>query len=524
MKRIFIVLLLGVNLFVVLALFSVTFNNANVSVIIEEPLYMDTYSYESGEGDYEPTFIVDIKTNIPGIDVFYENSEILKLNNVTEENVYVSSTIKSIRFYFQELDEAINFSSKYNWDENVQRIYIYQYYYPITEMAPGGGINIDDGGGSDCNSSTNTAGKIKVGIVDSGNISRLDNSDLCNVIVIEEFPSATQRNHITDIANIIIDEVGGIDDIAFVTTVDSSYENSDLLARLDYLDSKNVDVINLSIGTGTPANVGNYTSVAVTVDEFIYSTDIPIVAAAGNRQYTWDDNYVVSPSIGFNVISVGSTDEHGDWYQTSSYVESTTTTYVVASSNAPQKPNVVANAKHLVEDIYGTSYATPRVVGKIVKCIKSTYCSDYTDGNKAEFFMSWVQSNTLKSDPQYNPDSSGFDDKIGAGYIKLASLNNSIVVKTPFELESGFSLSIPLNSSITTDISMSYSIEDVNQVLREYKIDVYNDDSELVGTYYMINNSVCFELPIGSGNYTLILTSTSNDPHNGGNLVIVSTP
>jgi hypothetical protein len=333
----FIILLLGICLYVVLAFFSVSRNQMNdsVVVVVEDPLYMDTYSYEEGEVYYEPTFIVDIKTIITGVDVFSENTKVLYHNKVTEENGYVSSTINSVRFYFQDLDEAINFTEKYTWNLNIQMINIYQYYYPLTEMAPGGGIIIDDGGGSDCNSSTNTTGKIKVGIVDSGNIARLDNSDLCNVIVIEEFPSATQGNHITAIANIIIDEVGGIEDIAFVTTVDSSYENSDLLARLDYLDSKNVDVISLSIGTGTSANVGKYTSVAATVDEFVNSTDIPVVAAAGNRQITWEDNYVVSPSIGFNVISVGSTDEYGDWYPTSSYVESTTTTYVVATNNAP---------------------------------------------------------------------------------------------------------------------------------------------------------------------------------------------
>jgi len=392
--------------------------------------YSDT-EIEVDTYDYSETQILSIYFGYETIvdDYYSENLAMfqsLGLDNLFN-NYYISRYLPKVNIYIDNYMAIQNEIISISELPLVEKIYISEYgMYNIIDEYFDDSIVIEpvEGGGGEgsCNISTDNDDKIRVGIVDSGNINRLYNDFLCDVVLVEEFPDGDTRYHITTVADVIVQKFEDLNDLALYTTNASTGDLVDLLPRLEYLLDNDVHIINLSIGTAFRDDVGVYHSLSQDIDSLIYMYNVPIVAAAGQMsaslELEWGGiKYVVQPAIGFNVIAVGAVNSDNTLWSISSMVELLNIS----------KPNLVAS-KYSMGTSVGTSYASPRVVAAIANLL---YVNETT--YNVNYLMSILHNSADETIPDYFSGTRGFDDGRGAGILdenKLFSYNSSAITKT----------------------------------------------------------------------------------------------
>ncbi len=262
------------------------------NIHIEDTLVFFPYSdseIEVDTNDYSKTQILSIYFSYNTIvnDYYSENLAIFQSLglDVLFNNFYISRYLPKVNVYIDNYTAIQNEIISISKLPLVEKIYISEFgmYNIINEYFDDSMIFDGEGGGEEqnCNISIDNDDKIRVGIVDSGNIDRLYNDFLCDVALVEEFPSGPNSYHITTVSDVIVQNFDNIDDLALYTTYASTATLIDLLPRLEYLLDNDVQIINLSIGTAFKDDVGVYHSLSQDIDSLIYMYNVPIIAAAG---------------------------------------------------------------------------------------------------------------------------------------------------------------------------------------------------------------------------------------------------
>jgi hypothetical protein len=257
---------------------------------------------------------------------------------------------------------------------------------------------------------------IVIGILDAGIVSK-NNANFDDTTVTIRFNLLNQINeHATTVASIAAGSSGVARDASILSAQKfGSYINEEGEWMIDH----DVNIINMSIWDGVETNVGDYTSMAAYIDYIVRNTWVSFVGSSGNRGDA--DDMVTSPKTGFNVVTVGSTDNYGVLSNFSSFEEN----FDIS------KPTLVAPG----EDYYvpnlgnegdGTSYSSPLVAGTIALIMeKKPLIMLYPEAIIA------LITSTATTLSYTDFDTSGLEETVGTGLLNIGrALDNTGTVVT----------------------------------------------------------------------------------------------
>lgn len=349
------------------------------------------------------------------------NNIVKKINGENYSSRYVSSYLPFITYTydlkeFKENKDAI--LSSLSTDENIKTIDITQ----NEKIKENVSFALAASSATSITSSSYRGSGVNVGILESG-IVRASHSSMSGVdLTIRDalFHMEIEAEHTTQMASIIANQTSGIcpDAKIFSADIDSDITNS-----LDWFVSNDVDIVNMSFGQDSTD--GTYSSLSAKCDMCSYCYGIMFVASAGNSEDD-DDFEVANPSLGYNVLSVGSFEAYGDIADYSCYVE----------DSGPEKPNIVVYGTGVTAPgfsglVSGTSVSSAVTTGMITSLM-----SEFNDliGNPAKT-MALVMASCDDVESTSNDESNGFNDKWGTGlfnyttarskYNRLYSFTNS---------------------------------------------------------------------------------------------------
>ena len=189
-----------------------------------------------------------------------------------------------------------------------------------------------------------TIGLLEVGTPDVVQL-EFQNTD-CEIYKASEYGTTYNSSHASSMMRII----AGNDGIAPDASIKSAPIVGSIIDEIDWMVAKGVDIINMSFGDVDPQGV--YGSTSAYIDYISYTYEIIMVAAVGNCSN--NNPNISSPALGYNVISVGATNQANDsiWYYSS---------YQVADNQQPLKPTLVIRGDGVIIGKYsasGTSAST----------------------------------------------------------------------------------------------------------------------------------------------------------------------
>lgn len=250
---------------------------------------------------------------------------------------------------------------------------------------------------------TLTGDKIKVGILDSGEVD-FTQPEFQNVDhEVYTRPNSSISAHATNMARIIASDYG----LAPDAKVYSAKVIAGVEDEFSWFINNGVHIINFSAGFGT--NMGTYDDESAYFDYIVASFDVVIVVAAGNSGLNDDETpglaYVDNPGLGYNVITAGSSNMNRVRLPFSSY----------NVTMGPYKPTIMAPGGVYLDGIeavaVGTSVSTALITGALALLFERFKNLTY----ERQRVISLVTANANKfADYSYSLNN-GFDNEIGAG-------------------------------------------------------------------------------------------------------------
>jgi subtilisin family serine protease len=219
----------------------------------------------------------------------------------------------------------------------------------------------------------------------------------------------TIASHATQVASVI----GGNTGVAKGARLLSVQLVGSPSEEIDWMLDRGVNIINLSYGDTEATGV--YSGQSAYMDYVVRANFLTIVAAAGN--FGTNTKYVGNPGIGYNVITVGSSNPTGTYREDYS-------SFIVL--NGPSKPNIVAPAGFRVPNysinLTGTSFSTPLVSGSIA-LLMETYPELKVFPEKV---MALVASSAKFMSEHYTTGIEGYNLEVGAGLFDYKKAYESV--------------------------------------------------------------------------------------------------
>lgn len=361
-----------------------------------------------------------------------------------------------------------------------------------------------------------TGAGIKIGIIDEGYIQNTTN--FVGKTVVNLHPTYSGKSdHTTSVATIIGGTYGIAPDAELYFYDFAAGGN--LKAAVEAMIDENISLINISMYTDYhTGNYALYDGYSAYLDYISWNYGICFIVASGNEITSLN---VVNPSLGFNVISVGSTDANKNISVFSSWRApdadsvndpdvSTNPHYLKPTLVAPGEniviPNVTewtSNPMHYGED--GTSFAAPMVTG-VVALLMEEY--PVLIGNPhliASVLISGCEKlpgQTETWDPQGGAGFLNYENACKvmeeiSNYCTSALTNDNDGddvlmrkwVSSPYEEIIRICLVNNFNSNVLapSDNLYTYTIDNSPICIKIYK------DSELIHTYYSTTNIYLIE-------------------------------
>ena len=180
-----------------------------------------------------------------------------------------------------------------------------------------------------------------------------------------------QTDHATDVARTFVGSLGMASGVSAIHSFAAQgTQNVDMINAMNWLlqPQRNVRLINVSWGPVVLG--GHYSWMDGFVDFHARNNNVTFVVAAGNAGTIPGLEMAMTPALGFNVISVGSTNINGNVSSESAFGQ--------AFGLHTRKPSVVAPGTRLETTLpgpdgrgnFGTSFATPVVSGIIARLME----------------------------------------------------------------------------------------------------------------------------------------------------------
>lgn len=262
-----------------------------------------------------------------------------------------------------------------------------------------------------------------------------------------------------------------------------------------------VHIVNASFAWGAGDN--SYTTSDRDWDDYVYNNYVSIFAAAGNNGTS--DGRVTPPSRGFNVSSVGSSnDATGDVSEFSNYIDPKT---------GAEKPDFTAPGEDQCLrgtcGLSGTSLAAPHAAG-----MAANYAGQFSGARDAPFLLRSLMIATATNAETGN--SNGGDDSEGVGGLSFLNDRNSAYAYfwyvdaanshyssssnpnwtgTDNEVEFQVTAGEQVNAAIAWSNRGSYTYahrNDVHPIGQDYDLTVVDPNGKIVGSSSSWDNS--FEL------------------------------
>lgn len=418
---------------------------------------------------------------------------------ISNYSPFIFISYDNIDNYEVTLSKLIELSEK----EQIKKIYIKHIENWTPDISPDISFDKDpDNGG--VVTPTYTGDGIVIGILEIGVvISSNSNFDDINLTVRDEwYYSETETEHATTVASI----AGGRQGIATDADILSVEVFGNLSSEVEWLLDNDVNVVNMSFyDSSVSSSLGNYTSNAAYIDSIVRNTFVTFVGSAGNRGN--EDAYVTSPKIGYNVITVGSTNKSGTTLSSfSSFKEKFSVT----------KPNLVAcGENYVITEIgpqgSGTSYAAPVVTGTIALMMeKRPSLMIYP-----ELVMSIVTANADNMSNYNDRNYDGFNDQVGAGFINidaaLANIYNSVSFSYSTQNQSGVyvsetSVSLSVNQTIKISFASLANTNGDNDIdkITDYDLYFYKNDGTYLESIISTSNTELLEYQAESSGIFII--------------------
>lgn len=390
----------------------------------------------------------------------------------------------------------------------------------------------------------NSGAGVKIGMVEATGIPDISNSMLQGSTIITRDSDTTTSDHATVVSAMMVGRTQGGSNIGVApdATLYSCItpDITALYSGIEWLIDSGVNVINGSLSSEKESEYGD---VSKWLDHVAVMHDVHLVFAAGNSY-----KFVNSLGLAYNAIAVGSFNANNS-ITLSLYEISGFSSYVEATTDRPEKPNIVANGV-LVQPIEGdqnypngfagTSFAAPQVTGVIAQlcsyssvlkvkqssmgAILSASAALKVDsvgtGSKGDSFSSAVrvEGNTQISDVE------------GAGILDARWARGIVASEnywSPVVYASGFPYSkyvyIDATSNTVNRVAIFWlkrneltnhtSDEISGQAMANLNLYVYDPNGTLVGssTTSMGNFEIVQFIPTVSGNYRIEITGSSEE-------------
>lgn len=329
---------------------------------------------------------------------------------------------------------------------------------------------------------------VNVGILDDG-MPDLTENYFRNADITVHYPeTGTVSEHATNVLKIAYRTA--CDANYFCTAYSDTGVSTTMVEELDWLISKNVDVINISLRIrqqqgGSYDSHNTYGAVAKVLDKYVALYDITIIKSSGNDGVTG----VTSGGMAYNVITVGNFDRYNNCIASSS-------SYNNSSSLLAYKPDICAPGYVLFDDLdygMGTSYAAPLTTGVVTLLMA---CRGSFRVNPARVKAVLMASVSLDS-YNYTPGSSGYR-RYGAGIIDAGRASD---IAGTMDYSDGImaanasyhAYDITLSAYSTARIALAFEKciqNNIEYSLANLNLQIYNSSGVLLYSSSTSNNNV----------------------------------